>query len=145
MTYEAGGIAKDGAKMVTAVATRARAEADGDRRRLLRGGQLRHVRPRLLAALPVDVAERARVGDGRRAGCDRARDGRSGQDPGEVEALRSEIRAQYETQGHPYYASARLWDDGVIDPLATRDVVGLALSACANAPLRDVQRPVFRM
>ena len=55
------------------------------------------------------------------------------------------IRAQYETQGHPYYATARLWDDGVIDPLATRDTVGFALSACANAPLGELTRPVFRM
>jgi len=48
-------------------------------------------------------------------------------------------------QGHPYYSSARLWDDGVIDPLATRDIVGLALSACANAPLGPIERPVLRM
>jgi 3-methylcrotonyl-CoA carboxylase beta subunit len=65
--------------------------------------------------------------------------------PAEIEALGTRTRAQYETQGHPYYATARLWDDGVIDPLTTRDVVGLALSACANAPLGPVQRPVFRM
>ena len=63
----------------------------------------------------------------------------------EVQALRERIRAQYETQGHPSYATARLWDDGVIDPLTTRDVVGLALSACANAPLGEIVRPVFRM
>ena len=57
--YEAGGIAKDGAKLVTAVSLRARAEADGDHRRLVRRRQLRDVRPRVLPALPVDVAERA--------------------------------------------------------------------------------------
>ena len=68
--YEAGGIAKHGAKMVTAVALRARAEADRDRRRLLRRRQLRHVRARVLAALPVHVAERAHQRDGRRAGRD---------------------------------------------------------------------------
>ena len=66
-------------------------------------------------------------------------------EPAELEALRERTRAQYETQGHPYYATARLWDDGVIDPLSTRDVVGTALSACANAPLGPVQRPVVRM
>ena len=52
---------------------------------------------------------------------------------------------QYERQGHPYYATARLWDDGVIDPRETRDVLGLALSAAANAPLADVRYGLFRM
>ena len=66
--YEAGGIARDGAKMVTAVSTVERAEVHRDRRRQLRRGQLRHVRPRLRPALPVDVAHRAHLGDGRRAG-----------------------------------------------------------------------------
>jgi 3-methylcrotonyl-CoA carboxylase beta subunit len=70
---------------------------------------------------------------------------RSDRDPVEIEALRGRIRAQYETQGHPYYATARLWDDGVIDPLSTRDTVGLALSVCANAPLGGQRRPVLRM
>ncbi|MBW3608010.1 MAG: hypothetical protein KY463_06595 [Actinobacteria bacterium] len=69
----------------------------------------------------------------------------SDRDPAQIEALRRRIRAQYEAQGHPYYATARLWDDGVIDPLATRDVVGLALNACSNAPLGEITRPVFRM
>ncbi|MCX6463871.1 MAG: methylcrotonoyl-CoA carboxylase, partial [Pseudonocardiales bacterium] len=55
------------------------------------------------------------------------------------------IRAQYETQGHPYYSTARLWDDGVIDPLDTRTVLGLSLSAAANAPLADPAFGVFRM
>ena len=66
--YEPGGIAKDGAKLVTAVANARRAEVHRDRRRQLRRRQLRHVRPRLRPALPVDVAERAHLGDGRRAG-----------------------------------------------------------------------------
>jgi 3-methylcrotonyl-CoA carboxylase beta subunit len=66
-------------------------------------------------------------------------------DPEAIEARKAEIRAQYETQGHPYYASARLWDDGVIDPLDTRDVLGLGLSAAANAPLGPRRKPVFRM
>jgi 3-methylcrotonyl-CoA carboxylase beta subunit len=57
----------------------------------------------------------------------------------------AKLRDQYEVQGHPYYATARLWDDGVIDPRDTRDVLGLGLSACANAPLAPVGYGVFRM
>ncbi len=69
--------------------------------------------------------------------------------PRTEEGFKAPIRAQYETQGNAYYATARLWDDGVIDPLETRTVLGLALTACANAPLPE--RPaapgygVFRM
>ena len=55
------------------------------------------------------------------------------------------MREQYEQQGNPYYSTARLWDDGVLDPLDTRTAVGLALSACANAPLAPVSYGVFRM
>jgi len=61
------------------------------------------------------------------------------------EAFKAPIRAQYEEQGHPFHATARLWDDGVIDPAQTRTVLGLALSACANAPLEEVGYGVFRM
>ncbi len=61
------------------------------------------------------------------------------------EAIKAPIRAQYEDQGHPFHATARLWDDGVIDPAQTRTVLGLALSACANAPLEEVGYGVFRM
>lgn len=66
------------------------------------------------------------------------------------EAFKAPVREQYETQGNAYYATARLWDDGVIDPLETRTVLGLALTACANAPLPtpDPTAPgygVFRM
>ena len=75
--YENGGIAKHGAKMVTAVACAQRAQVHGHHRRQLRRRQLRHVRARLLAALPVDVAQRAHLGDGRRAGGQRARHGAS--------------------------------------------------------------------
>ena len=60
-------------------------------------------------------------------------------------ALKKPIIEQYEQQGHPYYASARLWDDGIIDPADTRNVLGLALSAAKNAPERDSQFGVFRM
>ena len=55
------------------------------------------------------------------------------------------LREQYERQGNPYYSTARLWDDGVIDPLDTRRVLGLALGACANAPLAAPAAPVYRM
>ena len=69
----------------------------------------------------------------------------SDRDPAEVEALRERTREQFATQGNPYYSTARLWDDGIIDPLSTRDVVGHALSVCANGPLGPVKRPVYRM
>jgi 3-methylcrotonyl-CoA carboxylase beta subunit len=55
------------------------------------------------------------------------------------------IREQYETQGHPYYASARLWDDGIIDPQDTRRVLALGLSTALNAPIEDTQFGIFRM
>ena len=65
--------------------------------------------------------------------------------PEDEESFKDPIRDQYEVQGHPYYATARLWDDGVLDPRDTRTVLGLALSACANAALEDVGYGVFRM
>jgi 3-methylcrotonyl-CoA carboxylase beta subunit len=61
------------------------------------------------------------------------------------EAVKAPIRQQYEIQGHPYYASARLWDDGVIDPSDTRRVLGLCISASLNAPIEPTQFGVFRM
>jgi len=61
------------------------------------------------------------------------------------ESFKAPLRQQYEDQGHPYYSTARLWDDGIIDPLQTRDVLGLALSVCANAPLEPISYGVFRM
>ena len=63
----------------------------------------------------------------------------------EEESFKAPIRNQYETQGHPYYASARLWDDGVIDPADTRMVLGLGISAALNAPIEDTRFGVFRM
>ena len=63
----------------------------------------------------------------------------------EEEAFKAPIRAQYEAQGHPYYASARLWDDGVIDPADTRRVLALGLSAARNAPIAETKFGVFRM
>ena len=61
------------------------------------------------------------------------------------EAFKAPIREQYETQGHPYYATARLWDDGIIDPADTRRVLGLALAASAHAPVQPERFGVFRM
>jgi 3-methylcrotonyl-CoA carboxylase beta subunit len=63
----------------------------------------------------------------------------------EEAAFKAPIREQYETQGHPYYASARLWDDGVIDPADTRRVVGLGLSAAMNASAEATRFGIFRM
>ena len=63
----------------------------------------------------------------------------------EVSDFKKPIIDQYEEQGHPYYASARLWDDGIIDPADTRNVLGLALSAAKNAPQQDSKFGVFRM
>ena len=101
----------------------------------------------------MDVAERAHLGDGRRAGGLGARDGAARRHGGagknwskeDEEAFKQPIRDQYETQGHPYYATARLWDDGVIDPAQTRRVLGLALSASLNAPIQKTAFGVFRM
>jgi len=61
------------------------------------------------------------------------------------EAFKSPIREQYEHQGHPYYASARLWDDGIIDPADTRRILGLGISAALNAPIEETRFGVFRM
>ncbi len=60
-------------------------------------------------------------------------------------AFKAPIRERYEVQGHPYYASARLWDDGIIDPADSRRVLGLGLSAALNAPIEDTQFGIFRM
>jgi 3-methylcrotonyl-CoA carboxylase beta subunit len=63
----------------------------------------------------------------------------------EVAAFKAPIRAQYEQQGHPYYGTARLWDDGIIEPQDTRRVLGLALAAALNAPIAETRFGVFRM
>ena len=64
----------------------------------------------------------------------------------DAEAFKAPIRQKYEDEGNPYYATARLWDDGVIDPVQTRDVLGLAFAACLEAPIEDRPRfGVFRM
>jgi 3-methylcrotonyl-CoA carboxylase beta subunit len=151
--YEAGGIAKHGAKMVTAVAC-----ARVPKLTVVIGGSFgagnysmcgRAYSPRFLFTWPNS---RISVMGGEQAASVLAQVRRDGLDargeewPAEdEEAFKKPIRDQYETQGHPYYATARLWDDGVIDPAQTRTVLGLALSACANAPLGEVGYGVFRM
>src|SRR5579864_8028603 len=156
--YENAGIAKDGAKMVTAVAT-----ANVPKFTVIIGNSFgagnygmcgRAYSPRFLWMWPN---ARISVMGGEQAAAVLAtvrRDGMSarGQDwSAEEEALfKAPIRAQYETQGHPYYASARLWDDGIIDPAETRLVLALSISASLNAPIErfseDVGRfGVFRM
>src|SRR4051794_18333598 len=142
---EAGGIAKDGAKMIAAVSvTRV------PKLTVIVGGSFgagnygmcgRPYFPRFLWMWPH---ARISVMGGEQAANVLTMVGRE-RDPEAIEARKAEIREQYETQGHPYYASARLWDDGVIHPTSTRDVLGLALSVCANAPLRERRKPVFRM
>src|SRR4051794_38475182 len=151
--YEAGGIAKHGAKMVTAVAC-----ARVPKLTVVIGGSFgagnysmcgRAYSPRFLFTWPN---ARISVMGGEQAASVLAtvrRDGfeARGEDwPAEdEEAFKAPIREQYEQQGPPYYATARLWDDGVIDPAQTRTVLGLALSACANAPLGELGYGVFRM
>jgi 3-methylcrotonyl-CoA carboxylase beta subunit len=151
--YEAGGIAKHGAKMVTAVAcTRV------PKLTVVVGGSYgagnysmcgRAYSPRFLWMWPN---AKISVMGGEQAASVLATvkrdqmEARGEQWPAEAEeAFKDPIRAQYERQGDAYYATARLWDDGVIDPLDTRQVLGLALTACANAPLGDAQFGVFRM
>ncbi|MGH3672060.1 MAG: carboxyl transferase domain-containing protein, partial [Pseudonocardiaceae bacterium] len=146
--YEAGGIAKHGAKMVTAVAT-----SRVPKLTVIIGGSFgagnysmcgRAYSPRFLFLWPN---ARISVMGGEQAATVLATVRHSGNaaaaEP-EV-AFKDRIRAQYEQQGHPYYSTARLWDDGVIDPADTRMVLGLALSVCANAPLAPRRVGVFRM
>lgn len=146
--YEAGGIARNGAKLVTAVAS-----TRVPKLTVVIGGSFgagnyamcgRAYSPRFLfmwpnARISVMGGEQAAtvlgtVGSGAGNG-----------DAAAQEELKERIRAQYETQGHPYYSTARIWDDGVIDPADTRTVLGLSLSIAANAPLGDPAFGVFRM
>jgi 3-methylcrotonyl-CoA carboxylase beta subunit len=135
--YEAGGIAKNGAKMVTAVAC-----ARVPKLTVIIGGSFgagnyamcgRAYSPRFLWMWPN---ARISVMGGEQAAAVLTT---VGSDDGDG------IREQYERQGNPYYSTARLWDDGVIDPLDTRRVLGLALAACAGAPLEPVGYGIFRM
>ncbi|MDQ1110289.1 acetyl-CoA carboxylase carboxyltransferase component [Stenotrophomonas rhizophila] len=151
--YEHGGIAKDGAKLVMAVAC-----AKVPKFTVVIGGSFgagnygmcgRAYSPNFLWMWP-----NARIGvmGGEQAASVLAtvkRDGieaKGGQWSAQDEdTFKTPIRDQFEQQGHPYYASARLWDDGVIDPADTRRVLGLALSASLNAPARKTDFGVFRM
>lgn len=151
--YEAGGIARDGAKLVTAVAT-----ASVPKFTVVIGGSYgagnygmcgRAYSPRLLwmwpnARISVMGGEQASMvlSQVRRDNIEAKGDSWSKEDE---ETFRSPIRAQYESQGHPYYATARLWDDGVIDPADTRLVLGLGLSAASNAPIEPTKFGLFRM
>ena len=151
--YEAGGIAKDGAKMVTAVACAAVPKFT-----VIVGGSFgagnygmcgRAYGPRFLWMWPN---ARISVMGGDQAASVLAtvrRDNLEAQgkrwSKADEEAFKQPIRDQYERQGHPYYASARLWDDGIIDPAETRTVLGLGLSAALNAPVRETRFGVFRM
>jgi 3-methylcrotonyl-CoA carboxylase beta subunit len=151
--YEAGGIAKDGAKMVTAVSC-----AVVPKLTVIIGGSFgagnyamcgRAFSPRFLWMWPnarisvMGGEQAATVLASVRRPVDREDTLQTPDEP--EEAFKARIQAQYERQGHPYYSTARLWDDGVIDPLDTRMVLGLALSACANAPIPASRYGVFRM
>src|SRR5207244_13172993 len=96
----------------------------------------------VMIALVASEQATAEMDTVKREGFEKAGKGWSKEDE---QAFKAPILEQYETQGHPYYASARLWDDGVIDPAETRRVLGLALSACANAPIEETRFGVFRM
>ena len=147
--YEAEGIAKHGAKLVTAVAT-----ATVPKITVLIGGSFgagnygmcgRAYDPRFLFTWPN---ARISVMGGEQAASVLATVHRDASkwDEREAEAFKAPIRQKYEDEGNPYYATARLWDDGVIDPAQTRDVLGLALAASLEAPIPDrPQFGVFRM
>ena len=151
--YEAGGIAKHGAKMVTAVAC-----AKVPKFTILIGGSFgagnygmcgRAYDPRFLfmwpnARISVMGGEQAAgvLAQVKREQKERANES---WDASAEQAFKQPIKDSYEHQGHPYYASARLWDDGVIDPADTRQVLGLCLSASLNKPLQETQFGIFRM
>jgi 3-methylcrotonyl-CoA carboxylase beta subunit len=151
--YEAGGIAKDGAKLVTAVAC-----ADVPKITVVIGGSYgagnygmcgRAYSPRFLFTWPN---ARISVMGGEQAASVLATVKRDNieADGGswladEEEAFKAPIRDNYEREGHPYYATARLWDDGILMPSETRMALGLALGACLNAPIEETKFGVFRM
>ncbi|XP_067046481.1 methylcrotonoyl-CoA carboxylase beta chain, mitochondrial-like [Acropora muricata] len=151
--YEAGGIAKNGAKMVTAVSC-----AQVPKVTVIIGGSFgagnygmcgRAYSPRFLYMWPN---ARISVMGGEQAGTvlatitrdQRARDGKELTAEEETQ-IKAPIIKRFEEEGHPYYSSARLWDDGIIDPADTRTILGLSLSAALNAPIGDPKFGVFRM
>ena len=142
--YEAEGIAKHGAKLVTAVAT-----ATVPKITVLIGGSFgagnygmcgRAYSPRFLFTWPNS---RISVMGGEQAASVLATDHRDADSwtPEQAEAFKAPVRQKYEDEGNPWYATARLWDDGIIDPAQTRDVLGLAFAATLNAPIPE--RPAF--
>ena len=151
--YEAGGIAKHGAKLVTAVAC-----AEVPKITLIIGGSFgagnygmcgRAYDPRFLFMWPN---ARISVMGGEQAASVLAQVKQDAHKNKETQlssealtAFKKPIRAQYENEGHPYYASARLWDDGIIDPRQTREILTLALSVTKNAPVKETCNGVFRM
>jgi 3-methylcrotonyl-CoA carboxylase beta subunit len=144
--YEAGGIAKDGAKMVTAVAT-----ARVPKFTMILGGSFgagnygmcgRAYGPRFLWMWPN---ARISIMGGEQASSVLATVRGEFKSKADEEAFKKPIRDQYERQGHPYYSSARLWDDGVVDPADTRRLLALALSASLNAPIEPTKFGIFRM
>lgn len=151
--YESGGIAKDGAKMVTAVSC-----ARVPKFTVITGGSFgagnygmcgRAFNPRFMwmwpnARISVMGGEQAAnvLATVKRAAMERDKEKWSAKEEAD---FKKPIQAQYETEGHPYYASARLWDDGVIDPADTRRILGLAISASLNAPVEETKYGVFRM
>jgi 3-methylcrotonyl-CoA carboxylase beta subunit len=146
--YEAGGIAKDGAKLVTAVAS-----AEVPKFTVLIGGSFgagnygmcgRAYSPRFLWTWPNS---RISVMGGEQAASVLATVHRDAAkwSKAEEEAFKAPVRQRYEDEGNPYFATARLWDDGIIDPAQTRDVLGLSISAALNAPIPETRFGVFRM
>ena len=151
--YENGGIARDGAKLVQAVAT-----AQVPRFTVIIGGSFgagnygmcgRAYAPRLLFMWPnsrISV-----MGGEQAAGVlvtvkkDQLREKGLSMTQEEEEKMRRPILQKYDEEGNPFYSTARLWDDGILDPRQTRDVLGLALSMSLNAPIPDYAAPVFRM
>ena len=143
--YENEGIAKHGAKMVNAVAC-----AQVPKLTVVIGGSFgagnyamcgRAYSPRFLWMWPN---ARISVMGGEQAAQVLSQVRRAGSTEDDA-ALKERIRAQYDTQGHPYYATARLWDDGIIDPADTRRVLSLGLAAALNAPIRETRFGIFRM
>ncbi len=144
--YEAGGIAKDGAKMVTAVAT-----ARVPKFTMILGGSFgagnygmcgRAYSPRFLWMWPN---ARISIMGGEQAASVLSTVRGEFRSRADEEAFKKPIREQYERQGHPYYSSARLWDDGVVDPADTRRLLALAISASLNTPVESTRFGIFRM
>jgi 3-methylcrotonyl-CoA carboxylase beta subunit len=143
--YEHGGIARDGAKLVTAVAT-----TSVPKFTVIIGGSFGAgnyaMAGRAYGSRGLWMWPNARISvmGGEQAAMVLSMVGRFDSEEAR-EAYREEIRAKYDREGHPYHSTARLWDDGVIDPAQTRDVLALAIAASLNAPIEETRFGVFRM